>query len=153
MTDHAPNCLTNLKIITPGGEEDRLRRLICTCAAKERARIADLEQALERSVARVTDYERALQRERGRVSYLEAENAELRDELERHDGRRREGRQLLRRLVKYIREDRAETKGSTRLFRLTDQVADYLERTNDPNDILRGPAAIDLATADETEKP
>jgi hypothetical protein len=37
-----------------------------------------------------------------------------------------------------VREDRASTPGVTRLARLTDQVADYLSRTNDPNDALRG---------------
>lgn len=57
------------------------------------------------------------------------------------DGRRREGRQLLRRLVKYVREDRAVTPGSTRLERLTEQVDDYLRRTEDPNDILRSALA------------
>lgn len=53
------------------------------------------------------------------------------------DGRRQEGRELLRRLVKYVREDRAVTPGKTRLARLTDEVADYLARTADPNDVLR----------------
>jgi hypothetical protein len=54
------------------------------------------------------------------------------------DGRRREARQLLARMVKYVREDRAVTPGVTRLSRLTDQVEDYLKRTQDPSDILRG---------------
>jgi hypothetical protein len=54
------------------------------------------------------------------------------------DDRRREMRRLLTRLVKYVREDRAQTPGVTRLARLTDQVADYLNRTRDPADILRG---------------
>lgn len=61
---------------------------------------------------------------------FEAENIKL-------DGRRREGRQLLHRLVNYVREDRAETPGTTRLARLTDQVSDYLNRTQEPRDILR----------------
>ncbi len=60
------------------------------------------------------------------------------DETERLRGRVREGRQLLRKMVKYVREDRAVTPGLTRLARLTDQVADYLRRTEDPTDILRG---------------
>jgi hypothetical protein len=54
------------------------------------------------------------------------------------DIRRRESRQLLQRMVKYVREDKAVTPRATRLERLTEQVADYLERTHDPNDILRG---------------
>lgn len=54
------------------------------------------------------------------------------------DGRRREARQLLIRMVKYVREDGAVTPGKTRLSRLTDQVSDYLKRTQDPSDILRG---------------
>jgi hypothetical protein len=53
------------------------------------------------------------------------------------DGRRREMRQLLHRLTKYVREDCAVTPGSTRLARLTEQVTDYLQRTADPRDILR----------------
>jgi hypothetical protein len=40
-------------------------------------------------------------------------------------------------MVKYVREDRAVTTGSTRLARLCDQVADYLRRTHDPRSILR----------------
>lgn len=68
---------------------------------------------------------------------LESRVAELEAENERLDGRRREGRQLLARFVKYVREDRAKTDGFTRLARLTDSVADYLERTADPKDILR----------------
>lgn len=54
------------------------------------------------------------------------------------DGRRREARQLLIRMVKYVREDRAVTPGQTRLSRLTDEVSNYLKRTQDPSDILRG---------------
>jgi len=53
------------------------------------------------------------------------------------DGRRREGRALLHRMVKYVTEDRAVTPRATRLARLTDQVRDYLNRTRDPKDILR----------------
>ncbi len=60
----------------------------------------------------------------------DAENAAL-------NIRRREGRGLLQRLVKYVTEDRAETPGKTRLARLTEQVDDYLNRTHDPKDILR----------------
>ena len=73
-----------------------------------------------------------------RADSAERENAELRERAERLDGRRREGRQLLRRMVKYATEDRAETPGSTRLARLTEQVRDYLSRTGEPTDILRG---------------
>lgn len=51
---------------------------------------------------------------------------------------RRELRQLLHRMVKYVTEDRATTPGVTRLARLTEQVRDYLQRTSDPSDILRG---------------
>lgn len=51
--------------------------------------------------------------------------------------RLREARQLLRRMVKYAREDKAVTPRSTRLERLTEQVADYLQRTHNPRDLLR----------------
>lgn len=63
--------------------------------------------------------------------------ARFRAELEALHGRRRESRQLLRRFVKYVREDRAVTPGKTRLERLTAQVEDYLNRTSYPRDILR----------------
>jgi len=53
------------------------------------------------------------------------------------DGRRREGRMLLHRMVKYVTEDRAQTPGTTRLARLTEKVRDYLDRTHDQKDILR----------------
>ena len=59
------------------------------------------------------------------------------ERAEKLEIRRREGRQLLHRLIKYVREDRAVTPGSTRLVRLVDDVDDYMKRTNDPNDILR----------------
>ncbi len=51
--------------------------------------------------------------------------------------RRSELRHLLRRLVKYVREDKAVTPGKTRLARLVEQVDDYLNRTSEPSDILR----------------
>lgn len=74
---------------------------------------------------------------------------ELTAEVEQIDGRRREGRQLLRRFVKYAREDRAVTPRWTRLERLTAQVDDYLRRTEDPNDILRAaPPAAPAAEPD-----
>lgn len=51
---------------------------------------------------------------------------------------RRNCRALLRRVVKYAREDRARTPGVTRLARLVDQIDDYLARTSDPSeDLLR----------------
>lgn len=55
--------------------------------------------------------------------------------------RRSESRQLLYRLTKYVKEDLATTPGTTRLARLTDQAADYLARTNEPNDVLRDDTA------------
>lgn len=58
--------------------------------------------------------------------------------VERLDRERREARALLVRMVKCVREDRAITPGKTRLSRLTAQVDDYLKRTHDPRDILRG---------------
>ena len=64
--------------------------------------------------------------------------AEFLEQLSECDNRRREARMLLVRMVKYVREDRAVTPGKTRLARLTDQVDDYLKRTHDPSDILRG---------------
>jgi len=74
--------------------------------------------------------------------------------------RLQEARMLLHRMTKYVREDRAETPGKTRLARLTEQVADYLARTADPLDILReGDAgrvqnveAKTEATEDEVER-
>lgn len=68
--------------------------------------------------------------------------AEQHEELEL---RRREGRGLLQRLVKYVREDRATTQRATRLARLVDQVADYLNRTHRPSDVLRGDGDDDKA--------
>lgn len=58
-------------------------------------------------------------------------------ELAAADGRCREGRQLLARMVKYCREDKATTARATRLERLVEQVADYLSRTHEPRDIMR----------------
>lgn len=54
--------------------------------------------------------------------------------------RAHERRSLLAKMVKYVRNDNATTPNSPRLARLTDQVADYLQRTADPRDILRAPA-------------
>jgi len=54
----------------------------------------------------------------------------------------REARQLLLRMTKYVREDRAETPGATRLERLTDEVTDYLKRPPDPR-------SIEMLTYDE----
>ncbi|MBK9945616.1 MAG: hypothetical protein IPP12_22345 [Nitrospira sp.] len=51
---------------------------------------------------------------------------------------------LLLRLVKYASEDKAVTPGSTRLWRLVDQVDDYLKRTNNPFDILRDEARLGI---------
>ncbi len=67
----------------------------------------------------------------------EAEVARLTRELDAADGRLREGRQLLARMVKYCREDKATTTRATRLERLVEQVAGYLNRTHEPRDILR----------------
>ncbi len=49
-----------------------------------------------------------------------------------------EARAFLLRLVKYAQEDKPVTPRATRLARLVDQVDDYLKRTNNPSDILRG---------------
>lgn len=59
------------------------------------------------------------------------------DECHRLRIRNGEARALLTRMVKYCREDKATTPGVTRLARLVDQVADYLNRTRDSNEILR----------------
>lgn len=58
-------------------------------------------------------------------------NAEA--EVTRLDGRRRESRQLLRRLVRRIRRGGAPEP----LTHLADDVANYLSRTTEPQDILR----------------
>jgi len=67
----------------------------------------------------------------------EHELATLRTEVHQLNIARREGRGLLQRMVKYVREDRAVTPGSTRLARLAAQVDDYLNRTHKPSDVLR----------------
>lgn len=53
------------------------------------------------------------------------------------EARLREARGLLRRMVKYVTEDEAQTPGFTRLARCTEQVRDYLTRTHNPSDVLR----------------
>ncbi len=62
-------------------------------------------------------------------------------ELHQVGARAHEARALLQRMVKYVREDEATTPGTTRLERLTSQVADYLQRTHDPMSILRDSAS------------
>jgi hypothetical protein len=86
----------------------------------------------------VVDVNEAFKRGPEALAALETELKARDERIAELEGRRREMRQLLHRLVKYVREDRASTPGVTRLARLTDQVADYLSRTNDPNDALRG---------------
>lgn len=54
--------------------------------------------------------------------------------IEEMDGRRREGRELLRRMVKAVGAERSV---SQRLARLTEQALDYLSRTHEQKDILR----------------
>jgi hypothetical protein len=76
-----------------------------------------------KSVERMACYERTIIEQGERIAAL--------------DGRRRESRQLLRRMVKYVTEDRATTKGVTRLARLTAEVDDYLNRTAELQDVLR----------------
>lgn len=66
---------------------------------------------------------RALQRE------LEQERQRSAD----YDGRRREARMLLSRMVRYARKDAQHP----RFTGLVDKVSDYLNRTSDPRDILR----------------
>lgn len=132
-----------------------------TDAREAKARVGMLEAALESERAAHAetraDLERALaiigQLRVGEMRIQLEQVASLELELEAADRRRREGRGLLRRLVKYVREDRAETPGSTRLARLTDTVDDYLRRTHDPADILRDsakpPPSATAGTADE----
>lgn len=105
----------------PGVYECRLDSLCAGCRA--RGRIAKLEAEVARLTRELGHAERLL------VTF-EVENLKL-------DGRRREGRQLLARMVKYCREDKATTARTTRLERLVEQVADYLQRTHEPRDILR----------------
>lgn len=64
------------------------------------------------------------------LRFIEGRLAWLRTEAECDRRRMREGRQLLHRMVKCVREDRAVTPGNTRLARLTDSVDDYLRRTH-----------------------
>lgn len=63
---------------------------------------------------------------------------ELLEQLSECDNRRREARMLLVRMVKAVREESVIIPVTTRIVRLTAQVDDYLKRTHDPNDILRG---------------
>lgn len=65
------------------------------------------------------------------------EIAGLRAKVAELDIRRREGRHLLQRLVKRIRDNEMIVVESS-LGKLAEQVADYLNRTHDPADILRG---------------
>lgn len=67
-----------------------------------------------------------------------AATAQHEADIAEQERRVREGRQLLMRMVKYAREDRAVTPGKTRLARLTDSVDDYLRRTFRASDCLRG---------------
>jgi len=89
--------------------------------------------ALDAATETNSDLLRAL--DAARVSLNEAERE--RDEAR---VRVREGRMLLHRAVKYVREDRAETPGTTRLARLVETVSDYLKRTHNASDILRAEA-------------
>lgn len=92
------------------------------------------DSQLSAAAARVAELETAARHSERLLATFEEENVKL-------DSRRIEGRQLLRRMVKYVREDRAVTPGKTRLERLTSQVADYLNRTHEPRDILRAEQA------------
>ena len=67
------------------------------------------------------------------------------------DVRRSEMRMLLTRLVKYVRSYAAGKTTLKRLARLTDQVADYLQRTSEPRDVLRG-AGGDAASEPDAER-
>lgn len=63
---------------------------------------------------------------------IEARREAMRDLQRRHNlafTHAQNCRELLKRLVKYHREDGAKTPGSTRLARLVDEVSDYLTKT------------------------
>lgn len=61
----------------------------------------------------------------------------LRAERDAEHTRSRNAKALLRRVVKYAREDGAETPGSTRLARVVAQIEDGLSRDATTADILR----------------
>lgn len=116
-----------------------------------KARVDELAEELEaeRSTSKALRHELSRDMSASGELQLDAartELSQLRATVGQLDGRRREGRQLLRRFTKYAREDCAVTPGVTRLARLASEVDDYLRRTEDPNDILRAtpaPAAPD----------
>lgn len=105
-------------------------------AAEKRAEAAEAERdALRAELATARELVAVLEE---RAEALSAQATDLFDTAKALDGRRREARMLLTRMVKYCREDKATTARATRLERLVEQVADYLNRTHDPADILRG---------------
>jgi hypothetical protein len=65
--------------------------------------------------------------------------------LKELEGRRREGRMLLAQFVRYVRAERTAS-NTARLYKLCDTVADYLNRTSEPADILRDEATKPAGT-------
>lgn len=79
------------------------------------------------------------------------QNEPLELQLEHALIRLSEARALLARVIKYAREDRATTPGSTRLERAVEHASDYLARTRDPMAILRTNTVGQTKIANEPE--
>lgn len=107
-----------------------------TLPAKLRALQRELEQERAK-FAKLDEYARGLLEEKDREAHYRMQfSGELEQERQRsadYDGRRREARMLLSRMVRYARKDAQHP----RFTGLVDKVSDYLNRTSDPRDILR----------------
>ncbi len=130
----APTCQAHVSDKLLIGCRDRQRK-------QQAARITELEAALAEEKLKGEALEQAWQNEIRCSAQIQRGQQERLAERDRRvaelDMRRREGRKLLARMVKYCREDKATTERATRLERLVTQVAGYLNRTHKPSDILR----------------
>lgn len=155
---HIPRLVAEVKRLRE--ERDRLREAYwppSESVQRIRAAEADRDQAREQLAAATSleDHARALNAEVRRlrklfddagqgehnvlalVDHYQDASIEADRNVRDLDIRLREARALLTRMAKYVVEDRARTHGTTRLARLTDEVRDYLVRTQDQNAILR----------------
>ncbi len=138
MSDHNPCVQCGLRwpgtvMHVSGGPQCRINQ--------SETRITELEAALAEEKLKGEALEQAWQNEIRCSAQIQRGQQERLAERDRRvaelDMRRREGRKLLARMVKYCREDKATTERATRLERLVTQVAGYLNRTHKPSDILR----------------
>lgn len=124
-----------------------LRHLADCDVDEDRSTVAELVEMAEADRACVAGKLRAAEQENERLEtetddFCEAAGGAVNTSAaiewcKRVDARVREGRMLLHRMIKYAKEDRAETPGSTRLARLAETVSDYLTRTGNTSDVLR----------------